>query len=87
MIAVSGGYPEAYKKGMKIEGLASVKDSIVFHAGTKELKGEVVSNGGRVLAFTSYGQGFKEAIETSYSNLENVHFNGMYFRKDIGFDL
>ncbi|MEM1257743.1 MAG: phosphoribosylglycinamide synthetase C domain-containing protein, partial [Bacteroidota bacterium] len=87
VIAVSGGYPEGYEKGREIKGLDTVKDSMVFHAGTKEQNGEVVSDGGRVLAFTSYGEHFKEALETSYSNLRKVHFEGMYFRKDIGFDL
>ncbi len=87
VIAVSGGYPESYEKGKEINGLDAVKESIVFHAGTKESNGEVVSNGGRVLAFTSYGKDFKEAVETSYSNLDKIHFDGIYYRKDIGFDL
>ncbi|MEO0572969.1 MAG: phosphoribosylamine--glycine ligase [Bacteroidota bacterium] len=87
VIAVSGGYPEGYEKGKEIKGLDDVPEAIVFHAGTKELNGKVVSNGGRVLAITSYGEDFKEALEISYSSLEKIHFDGMYFRKDIGFDL
>ena len=62
-------------------------DSIVFHAGTKTENGQVVSNGGRVLAVTSYGENFKEAIQQSYKNIEKLKFENMYFRKDIGFDL
>ena len=87
VIAVSGGYPEAYEKGKEITGLASIQDSIVFHAGTKKLEGKVLSNGGRVLAVTSYGKEFKDAVETSYSSLKKLGFEGMYYRTDIGFDL
>ncbi|MGD1945395.1 MAG: phosphoribosylamine--glycine ligase [Croceivirga sp.] len=87
VIAVSGGYPEAYEKKKEIMGLDSVEDSLVFHAGTKEITDKIVSSGGRVLAVTAFGNNFKEALETSYNNLEKVSFDGMYYRKDIGFDL
>ena len=87
VMVVSGGYPEDYEKGKEISGLDNVDGSIVFHAGTKTENGKVVSNGGRVLAVTSYGNDFQEAIKKSYQNIEKLHFDTMYFRKDIGFDL
>jgi phosphoribosylamine---glycine ligase len=87
VMVVSGGYPEDFEKGKVISGLENVTDSIVFHAGTK-LDGEnVVTNGGRVIAVTSYGDNFQEAIKKSYQNIDNLSFDKMYFRKDIGFDL
>lgn len=87
IMLVSGGYPEAYEKGKAISGLERIKDSMVFHAGTQLQNKQVVSNGGRVLAVTSYGNTFQEAIKKSYQNIEQLHFDTMYFRKDIGFDL
>ncbi len=87
IMLVSGGYPEEYEKGFVITGITQVEDSIVFHAGTKIEKGKIVSNGGRVLAITSYGDSFQEAIKKSYQNIDKLHFDKMYFRKDIGFDL
>ncbi|MDQ7959321.1 phosphoribosylamine--glycine ligase [Flavobacterium lindanitolerans] len=87
IMVVSGGYPEDYEKGKVISGIKSVSDSIVFHAGTKMADGQIVTNGGRVLAVTSYGDNFKEAIQKSYQNIEKLDFDKMYFRKDIGFDL
>ncbi len=87
LMLVSGGYPEAYEKGKEITGLNEVEDSIVFHAGTAEKDGKVVTSGGRVLAITSFGKDFPEAIKKSYQNAEKLHFDKMYFRKDIGFDL
>ncbi len=87
IMVVSGGYPEEYNKGFEISGLEKVEDSIVFHAGTKLENGKVVSNGGRVLAVTSYGNDYNEAIKKSYQNIEKLHFDKMYFRTDIGFDL
>ncbi|PWA06965.1 phosphoribosylamine--glycine ligase [Flavobacterium psychrotolerans] len=87
IMVVSGGYPEDFEKGKAISGIESITDSIVFHAGTKTENGKVVSNGGRVLAVTSYGNDFQEAIKKSYQNIEKLHFDTMYFRKDIGFDL
>ncbi len=87
VMLVSGGYPEDYEKGKEILGLENIKDSIVFHAGTKFDNNKVVTNGGRVLAITSFGEDFKEALRTSYKNIENIRFEKMYYRKDIGFDL
>ncbi|MBK8600190.1 MAG: phosphoribosylamine--glycine ligase [Flavobacterium sp.] len=87
VMVVSGGYPEDYEKGKEISGLEQIQDSIVFHAGTKTENGKVVSNGGRVLAVTSYGNDFQEAIKKSYQNIEKLNFDTMYYRKDIGFDL
>lgn len=87
VIAVSGGYPEAYEKGKEILGLGQDGHSMVFHAGTKKDNDKVLTNGGRVLAITAFGNNFKEALKSSYSTLENIQFEGMYFRKDIGFDL
>jgi len=87
IMLVSGGYPEAYEKGKVISGIESVTDSIVFHAGTQLENNEVVSNGGRVLAVTSFGVDYQEAIKKSYQNINKLHFDMMYFRKDIGFDL
>jgi phosphoribosylamine--glycine ligase len=87
VMLVSGGYPEEYTKGMPISGLDAVTDSLVFHAGTAFKDEQVVSNGGRVLAVTSYGNGFQEALKKSYQNIDKLHFDTMYYRKDIGFDL
>ena len=87
IMVVSGGYPEDFEKGKKITGIENVLDSIVFHAGTKLDNGNIVSNGGRVLAVTSYGNDFQEAIKKSYQNIGKLHFDKMYYRKDIGFDL
>jgi len=87
IMVVSGGYPEEYEKGKVITGLNKVTDSIVFHAGTKNNNGNVVSNGGRVLTVTSYGATFQEAIKKSYQNIEKLHFDKMYYRRDIGNDL
>ena len=87
VMLVSGGYPEDYTKGMPISGLETVTDSLVFHAGTALKDGQVVSNGGRVLAVTSYGNSFQEALKKSYQNIDKLHFDTMYYRKDIGFDL
>jgi len=87
VMLVSGGYPEDYEKGKAISGFEKVTDSIVFHAGTKLENGNIVSNGGRVLAVTSYGNDFQEAIKKSYQNIAKLHFDKMYYRKDIGNDL
>ncbi|WP_294823951.1 phosphoribosylamine--glycine ligase [uncultured Flavobacterium sp.] len=87
VMLVAGGYPEAYNKGDIISGLEKVEGSIVFHAGTKLDNGQPVTNGGRVMAVTSYGENFMEAIKKSYQNIAGLHFDKMYFRKDIGLDL
>ncbi|MEL4308247.1 phosphoribosylamine--glycine ligase [Joostella sp. CR20] len=87
VVAVSGGYPEAYEKGKEITGLETVSDSIVFHAGTQLKDNKVLSSGGRVLAVTSYGEHFNDALKLSYESLEKISFDKMNFRKDIGFDL
>ncbi|NBL65796.1 phosphoribosylamine--glycine ligase [Flavobacterium sp. NST-5] len=87
VMMVSGGYPEDYQKGKIISGLENVADSIVFHAGTKMQENSVVTNGGRVLAITSYGENFQDALKKSYANIEKIKFEDVYFRRDIGFDL
>ena len=87
VMLVSGGYPEAYEKGKEISGLQKVEDSIVFHAGTSEEDGKVETSGGRVLAITSFGEDYNKALKKSYQNAEKLHFDKMYFRKDLGFDL
>ncbi len=87
VILVSGGYPEAYEKGKAISGLEEVKDSLVFHAGTKLEDGLVKTNGGRVIALTSYGDNYKEAVDKSLENAAKIKFDGKYYRSDIGFDL
>jgi phosphoribosylamine--glycine ligase len=87
VMLVSGGYPEEFEKGKVISGLENIADSIVFHAGTKLKDNDVVTNGGRVLAITSYGNDFQEAIKKSYQNIDKLHFDKMNFRKDIGNDL
>jgi len=87
VILVSGGYPGDYAKGKAITGLDRVENSIIFHAGTKESSGEIVTNGGRVIALTSYGDNFDEALVFSNRNAEVIKFEGKYYRRDIGFDL
>ena len=87
VMLVSGGYPEAYEKGKVISGISNIEDSIPFHAGANIKDGQVVTSGGRVMAITSYGNTYKEAIKKSYQNIEKLHFDKMYYRKDIGFDL
>jgi phosphoribosylamine---glycine ligase len=87
IMVVSGGYPEDYGRGFEITGLENIEDSIAFHAGTALKDGKVVTNGGRVIAITSFGENFQEAIKKSYQNIDKLNFDKMYFRKDIGFDL
>ncbi len=87
IMVVSGGYPQEYTNGFEITGIDDIEDSLVFHAGTKLVNGKVVTNGGRVLAVTSFGNDFQEAIKKSYQNIDKLHFDKMYYRKDIGFDL
>ena len=87
VVAVSGGYPEDYLKGKEISGLQKVQDSNVFHAGTIIKNGKTITNGGRVLAVTSFGENHKSALKQSYREIQKINFEGMYFRGDIGFDL
>jgi phosphoribosylamine--glycine ligase len=88
VMAVSGGYPGEYEKGFEIEGLQNIEseNSIVFHAGTKAYQNIVMTNGGRVLCVTSYGDSVKEAVERSRQVLENIYFENMYYRQDIGYE-
>ncbi len=87
VMLVSDGYPGVYQKGKQITGVDKVKDSMIFHAGTKRDGDQVLTNGGRVLAITSYGENINEALKQSYANAQTVNFEGKYFRTDIGFDL
>jgi len=87
VMLVSGGYPEAYEKNKEINGLENINESIVFHAGTSLNEDKVLTNGGRVMAITSFGENIQEALDKSYSSIEKIHFDKMNFRKDIGFDL
>lgn len=87
VILVSGGYPGKYEKGKVISGIDKVKNSFIFHAGTKMKNNAVVTDGGRVIAVSSLGKTFSEALKLSYRNAESIEFADKYFRKDIGFDL
>jgi len=87
VVTVSGGYPEAYEKNKKISIDKDLKGVVVFHAGTTRENDELLTNGGRVLAVTSLGKNMSEATGKSFDAIKNISFEGMYYRKDIGFDL
>ena len=87
VMLVSGGYPQAYKKGYPISGIDQVDGSIVFHAGTSLKDGQVVTNGGRVIAVSSYGKDKAEALQKSFEEAQKIQFTDKYFRRDIGADL
>jgi phosphoribosylamine--glycine ligase len=87
VMLVSGGYPEAYQKNKEITGLEAVEESIVYHAGTAIKDSRVVTSGGRVVSVTSLANSIEEALEKSYRSIDKIQFDGMNYRKDIGFDL
>ncbi len=87
VVLVSGGYPEAYQKDKEITGFNTVEESIVYHAGTTIKEGKVVTNGGRVMAVTSFGNTIEEALEKSYRSIDKISYDKINYRKDIGFDL
>ena len=87
VMLVSGGYPEAYEKGKLISGLEQVEHSIVFHAGTIKNDDSILTNGGRVMAITSFADTIEKALDKSYRSIDKIHFEKMNYRKDIGFDL
>jgi len=87
VMLVAGGYPEEYKKGDEISGLDNLTGSIVFHAGTTLKDGQLVTNGGRVMAISSFGKNKEEALAVSFANAQKIKYEGKYFRSDIGFDL
>lgn len=87
VMLVSGGYPEAYEKGKVISNIPTISNSIIFHAGTKMSNDDLVTNGGRVLAITSFGENYKLALDSTKRIAEDIQFEGKYYRSDIGFDL
>ena len=87
VVLVSGGYPESYEKGKEISGIENIDESLIFHAGAKSEGGMTLTSGGRVMAVTSLGNNYEEAIQKSYRSIRKLHFEKMYYRKDIGFDL
>jgi phosphoribosylamine--glycine ligase len=87
VMLVSGGYPEDYEKNKEITGLEKVKESIIYHAGTSLENETTLTNGGRVMAITSFGNTIEEALKKSYKSIDQIRFEKMNFRKDIGFDL
>ncbi len=87
VVLVSGGYPGPYEKGHPIKGLASVENALVFHAGAKNDGDKIVTSGGRVVAVTAFGNDYKAALSRSYQAISKITFQGMNYRKDLGFDL
>ena len=87
VVLVSGGYPSSFNKGIKITGIDHVVDSTVYHAGAIREKENIYTNGGRVLAITSFGNNFQQALKNSYNSASKINFEGKYYRKDLGFDL
>ena len=88
VVMVSGGYPETYKKGYPIQSFGQTsEDTVIFHAGTEEKEGHILTNGGRVLAVSSYGNSMEEALDKSYKRANEIEYKDKYYRKDIGFDL
>ena len=87
IMLVSGGYPEKYKSGIEIAIDDAVNSDLLFHAGTKEIDDKIVTNGGRVISVTAYGKNLETALKNSYESIDNVSFDKMYFRKDIGKDV
>ena len=88
VVMVSGGYPDEYEKGIPINGLdVSIKNTLVFHAGTKSENGNVITNGGRVFATTGLGDTMQKALNAAYATVESIDWEGKNYRKDIGFDL
>ena len=84
---VAGGYPGEYEKGKIISGIEETNGSIIFHAGTKQTSQGIVTNGGRVIAITSFGNTIEEALDNTYKNVDKISYKGKYFRRDIGKDL
>jgi phosphoribosylamine--glycine ligase len=87
IVMVSGGYPGSYQKGMVIEGLGTSTNNLVFHAGTTYHQGRIVTDGGRVLAVTSFGKEISEALESAYHTIKTINWQDANYRKDIGQDL
>ena len=87
VMLVSGGYPGSYEKGKEIRNLNNISDSVIFHAGTRLAEGKVVTNGGRVISISSYGNTFRDALNTCYKNADIIEFENKHYRRDIGFDL
>jgi phosphoribosylamine--glycine ligase len=87
VMLVAGGYPGDYEKGKVMTGFESCNGSLLFHAGTKVAEGNIVTNGGRVLAVSTIALTMDEALATSFSNAAKISFDGKYYRRDIGFDL
>ena len=87
VMLVAKGYPEAYEKGKEIKGLHRVDDAIVFHARTRKAGQKIVTNGGRVIAVSAYGNSISEATERSFDGAELIEYSGKYYRNDIGRDL